>query len=214
MQRGTTELDRELPVKLTEHEIAERGETIAAKMLRVKTLRKKRREDLRSINAQIEAELDTVQSIAETIMGGVEARKQGDLFVSDEVVPSQGEAAAALAEVAERVEPVLYHRDGAICRKDPCKRRHLSAEQLDKAGIVREGKQPFEPSEAESDPRPKCSACGTVLTAMEVVKKLGLCETCQVEGEPVGIFEHEEQYEERERELLEEGVELPATRVE
>jgi len=176
MARGTTVMDRELPVKLTEHEIAERGESIAAKMLRVKALRKKRREDLRSINAQIESELDNVQQIAETIMSGVEARKQSEMFVGDEVVPSQTEATAALAQVAKLVQ---WHRDGAMCRKDPCKRRHLTPEQLDKAGVVREG-QPIEP-EAEA-PTQVCMGCGADITGLSATERVkGMCEGCQVQ---------------------------------
>lgn len=182
MQRGTTTMDRELPVKLNEHEIAERGEVIASKMLRVKQLRKKRREDFRNMTAQIDAELDNMQQIAETIMSGVEARKQSDLRFGDEVVPSQTEATEALAEVEKRASerPTEYHKNGEICRRDVCKRRHMSAEQCRAAGIVIEG-DPIAP-EGEGKPAvavgSPCPGCDKPLeTATEAVK--GLCETCQ-----------------------------------
>lgn len=216
MQRGTSTMDRELPVKLTATEIQERGESMAAKMVRVKTLRKKRRDDLRAINAQIEAELDTVQSIAETIMSGIEARKQGDLFVGDQVVgadpnvPTTEESAQALAKVAETAgeSPAVFHKDGKICRKDPCKKRHLTALQCrtneivpegDEIGSVPQSEAPAaETNEASGEtsapagetesaegetiaPSSACIGCGkdlAELSAMERAKKI--CEECQL----------------------------------
>lgn len=227
MQRGTTEMDRELPVKLNADEVNERAETMATKLIHIGSLRKKRREDLRSVNALIESELDEVQRLARTIIDGVEQRKQADLRFGDEVVPSATEATAALAKVAEIAEVKRWHRDGALCRGENCRKRiHvMDPEALRANGIVVEGDEPFEgqgehegvepeadgiSSESDEDPRPRCSGCGEVLSALEVVKKLGLCEPCQMqphenvdlppaEDEAISIFEHEE----REREARE-----------
>jgi len=174
-------MDRELPVKLTEHEVAEKGESIAAKMLRVKKLRKTRREHFKNMTAQIDAELDNMEQIAETIVAGTEARKQGDMFVDDEVVPSQGEAAAALAEVAKRAPE--YHKNGELCRRDVCKRRHMTAEVCRAQGIKVEG-DPLVPETvaaaitlALGSPCPGCEK--PLESAVEVLK--GLCETCQTQ---------------------------------
>lgn len=101
MQKGTTMADQELPVRLTPEDVQARAETLASKLMHIATLRKKRRDDLRSINALIEAELDEVQRLARVIVDGVEARRQGEIEFADELVPSKAEAAAALARVAE-----------------------------------------------------------------------------------------------------------------
>lgn len=199
MQRGTTTMDRELPVKLSEHEIAERGETIATKMLRVKALRKKRREDFRNMSAQIDAELDNIETLAETIVNGMENRKQAELFV-DQV--RDAEAQETLAAVAEGIEiegngeakadsEKRFHRDGALCRKDPCKRRHLTAEQLRANEIVPEGEEIGSVTQADGEAkRPEvgspCPGCDQpIASAMEAVK--GLCESCQLSkgGDPL-----------------------------
>lgn len=279
--RGTTQLDRELPVKLTPDEIEARAESIAAKLIHIGSLRKKRREDLRSINALIESEMDEVERLARVISDGVESRKQADIRFGDEVVPSSTEAGAALAEVmkvAGDATPQRFHRDGGLCRKTNCRKKvHHTAEALRANGIQVEGDElmpevptqvlcgaaatvmiqngdgddsityscdehvrslqaenfvsmqaydgaepqacrgwkpavvpelpaeeedveaiedeqievdGFEASgdgdqavegEADEDVRAKCAGCGTVLSPTEIVKKLGRCETCQVQ---------------------------------
>lgn len=182
MQTGTTVMSRELPVKLTEHEVAERAESMAAKLIQIGSLRKKRREDLRSINALIESELDEVQRIARVIADGVEARKQSDIKFGDEVVPSQAEATQALAEVAKFAE--RYHRNGALCRKDPCKRAHHAPEALRAQGIKVEGDE-LAPAEGEPPLAETCGGCDKQLEGIERVKRL--CETCQTSdgGDPL-----------------------------
>ncbi len=101
-------------------------------------------------------------------------------------LPSTNDAAAALAKVAAIVE-VRYHSKGERCEKATCGRRHLTLEQLEAAGIKPEdGARVGTPAatdtdDAAEDPRAKCAGCGAVLKASEVVKRMGLCETCQVQ---------------------------------
>lgn len=95
-------MEQEVSVKLTVEEIAERGETLAAKMLHVEHLRRKKREDGKSTQALIDAELDECERLARVICDQEELQKQGDLFVDDEV------ATRALAGVA-----------AAVCTCDP-----------------------------------------------------------------------------------------------
>lgn len=186
MQRGTKVTDPELPVKLTDEQMIQRAQIMAGKLTRIQALRKKRREDLRSINALIESELDEVQRIANTIITAEEMRKQSELHFDEDprnqerVEPTAGEAQDALAKVAQLAEvmPPKFHAKGERCDKNPCRRRHLSEEQLRANGIEPEGAA--ETAE-EEDVRAKCTGCNAVLTATEVVKKLGLCESCQVQ---------------------------------
>jgi len=185
MRRGTTEMDAELPVKLNEHEVAERAESMASKLVHIGTLRKKRREDLRSINALIETELDEVQRLARTIVDGVEARKQADLRFGDEVVPSQVEATEALAHVAEIVEPAKrWHRDGALCKADNCRKRihYENADVLRTNGVVVEG-DPLEPEQPAQISAQLCIGCGANITGLSAIERVkGVCEGCQMEG--------------------------------
>lgn len=193
MQRGTTEMDREVPVKLTEHEVAERAEIMSAKLLRVKALKRQRREAHRNLTAQIEAELEEANRIARVVAEGIEARKQSELKYGDEVVPSASEATAALAELEKRSQERApeYHKNGELCKRDVCKRRHLTLEQARAAGIKVEG-DPITPEGAEGEGKPTlavgspCPGCDKNLeTATEALK--GLCESCQTSkgGDPL-----------------------------
>ncbi len=179
MQKGST-MDQVVPVKLSEHEVAERAEIMSAKLLRVKSLKRQRRETFRNFTAQIEAELEEANRIARVVAEGIEARKQSDLKFGDEVVPSTSEATEALAEIEKRAAERApeYHKNGELCKRDVCKRRHMSAEQCRAAGIVIEG-DPIAPDEkvprAVGSPCPGCDK--PLETATEAVK--GLCEACQ-----------------------------------
>lgn len=74
-------LDKTVGVKLTDEQVSERGALMAAKVIYVGTLRKKRREDLRSINAEIESNLDEIERLARVVTNHEENRAQADLFV-------------------------------------------------------------------------------------------------------------------------------------
>lgn len=224
MQTGS-KMDTMVPVRLSDDDIRERGELLAQKNIQIGALRKKRREQLRSINAQIESDLDECDRLSRIIQDGVEARKQGDLFVGDQVVRDPAatqEATEVLAEVAAMTEerPTRYHGDGALCKRDTCRRRrHLTLEQCQTNGIVAEG-QPIgdtgelapapedREEEPESDGPPQCVGCNEELTAMEIVKKLGLCEKCQLQKpEEVNVREPEASSEVDEIEAVAEAIE-------
>jgi len=95
MRKGAA-MDEEVRVRLTDQELIDRGNVMSAKVEHIGQLRKKRREDLRSINAIIESEQDEVERLARVIRKAEEARNQGELFVDDQV------ATETLAEVARR----------------------------------------------------------------------------------------------------------------
>jgi polysaccharide deacetylase 2 family uncharacterized protein YibQ len=88
-----TTMETEVNVKLTDAEIVERAQTLAAKVQHVAVLREKKREDAKSTQALIDAELDEVECLARVIGDQEELRKQGELFVD------QATAARTLAQV-------------------------------------------------------------------------------------------------------------------
>jgi hypothetical protein len=99
MRRNATlpEMERPLPVRLTDSEMADRAQEIAAKISLVKVLRKKKRDDARNTQVLIDNELDQVELLAEAITDARELRKQGELFVDQET------ATRALAQVGQAV---------------------------------------------------------------------------------------------------------------
>jgi hypothetical protein len=90
-----TTMEKPVPVRLTDPEMADRAQEIAAKILHVKVLRKKKRDDARNVQALIDNELDLVEVLADTITGARELRKQGELFAD------QDTATRTLAEVGK-----------------------------------------------------------------------------------------------------------------
>ncbi len=90
-----TTMEKPVPVRLTDPEMADRAQEIAAKILLVKVLRKKKRDDARNTQALIDSELDLVEVLADTITGARELRKQGELFADQET------AVHTLAEVGK-----------------------------------------------------------------------------------------------------------------
>lgn len=108
------EMDREVSVRLTDSEIIERAQNLAAKIEHVKILRRKRREDLRSANALIESELDEVERLARVIGSQEELRKQGELFAQDTAVGVLGELGrreSGTGEVLPASAPPLADHD-------------------------------------------------------------------------------------------------------
>lgn len=103
MQRGTTTMDRELPVKLSDDEIIERAQTLATKIGTVEALREKKARDAKNTQALIDSELDEIQRLARVINESEELRKQGDLTFD------QVQATEVLADVAKRVLPTDAH---------------------------------------------------------------------------------------------------------
>ena len=97
MRKGAT-MDDEVSVKLTVEEIAERGETIARKLIHIGAMRKQAKEAAATSKALIDSELDEVERLARVIGEQEELRRQGDLRFDQ--VPSPAEAQEALAKVA------------------------------------------------------------------------------------------------------------------
>jgi len=93
------EIAREVRVKLSDEDLIARAQTMAAKVEHIQHLRRKKRDDSRSLQALIESELDEVERLARVINAQEELRRQGDLFVADEIV-DQETATRALAEAA------------------------------------------------------------------------------------------------------------------
>jgi hypothetical protein len=94
----TTTMDQPVRVKLTDETLIEYGQHMAAKLLHVGVLRKKKADDAKSTQALIDEELDEAQRLARIITETEEERRQGDLHFGD--VPSTSEAQEALAQVA------------------------------------------------------------------------------------------------------------------
>lgn len=88
-----SDMQTEVPVKLSDEELLERGESLAQKMLHIETLRTKKKNDAKRTQGLIDEELEEAARLARTITGQEDARKQGDLFVGDQA------ATDALAQV-------------------------------------------------------------------------------------------------------------------
>lgn len=102
MQRGTRTDDPELPVRLSTEDLAERAETMAAKVKRISFLRDKKAKDAKSTQALIDDELDLLDALATTVQAAEEMRKQSELKFEE--MPDQVKAREALAEVARLAE--------------------------------------------------------------------------------------------------------------
>ena len=89
-------MDETTRVRLSDDELIQRAETLAAKIQHVAHLRAKAKEDAKSAREVIEAEIDEIERLARVISEQEEERRQGELFVS------QGEAEKALGEVGAR----------------------------------------------------------------------------------------------------------------
>lgn len=98
-------VNAEVFVRLDDAKKAELAESMASKIQRVEQLRTKKKVDAKATQAQIDAELDNLASMARIIADDGENRKQGELFVGD------GEAQSALAEVAKRATPCTDRAD-------------------------------------------------------------------------------------------------------
>jgi len=92
-------MDVEVRVRLSDAEIIERAQTMAAKVSHIEVLRKKKSDDSKNTQALIDTELDEVQRLARVICEQEEERRQGDLFA-----PTPGQAVDALANVAATAE--------------------------------------------------------------------------------------------------------------
>lgn len=94
--------DREVVVKLALSEVLERAEAMARRVAEVQRLRVKKAADAKGTQALIDSALDEIERLGRVITAQEELRKQGDLFVGDEVVPSTAESTQALALIAEQ----------------------------------------------------------------------------------------------------------------
>lgn len=215
MQRGTRVDDPALPVVLSESRINEKARELAKIMGEVEQLEARKA----AANKKAQKEIDERESVAHRIAAEIrnqeEFRDQSTLtFEEDQAKraePTLGEASAALAEIARRVEafvlpekcskcegpvaavtdtravlpsgddnPALDKVAGWICSNEECLESFMVVDQVAEEATG-------EPA-TEPDERAKCAGCDTVLSAIEIVKKLGLCETCQVQPhEPVDV---------------------------
>ncbi len=112
-----TGLDKTIGVALTDIQVRERGEMLAAKVIYVETLRKKLRDDSKSTREEIKQTEKAIGALSRVITNHSENKSQRDLFIHE--VP-QEEATKALAEVAKRADPLpsqphQYRGDGATC---------------------------------------------------------------------------------------------------
>ena len=89
------DMSQEVPVKLTDDELLERGKTLAEKNLHIESLQAKKKADAKRTQGFIDEELAEAARLARVITGQEEVRKQADLFVGDVV------ATDALAQVGE-----------------------------------------------------------------------------------------------------------------
>lgn len=117
---------QELPVKLSDDDRAARVDTLLAKLEYIESLQRKKRDDAKSTQTLIDAELEECQRLRRVLREDTELRKQGDLRFGDEVVPSSAEATEALAKVAEAAEklpsePHAFEPTDAMAEDDPCR---------------------------------------------------------------------------------------------
>lgn len=97
MQQGL-KLDEEVPVKLTDDQLLQRGQTLAEKIEYRGTLVSSAKADAAKWKEQISEVDSEIARLGRVILDAYEMRKQGDLRFE------KAEAAATLAEVAKRVE--------------------------------------------------------------------------------------------------------------
>ena len=101
MRKGST-MDEEVLVPLRPSQVLERAQVMAAKVLHVAILRKKKADDARAAQVLIDAELDEVERLARVISSGEEDKKQGELFVEETL--DKAAATEVLAEIGKRAE--------------------------------------------------------------------------------------------------------------
>ena len=83
--RDENPMDAAVRVKLTEEQVADRGRALAEKLGIVKTIRDMKKADNDRHQTMIDAALDEAEAIRLEILEGAEEKRQGDLFVGEEV---------------------------------------------------------------------------------------------------------------------------------
>jgi hypothetical protein len=196
MLTGTDVMSKPLWVAMSDDEWKSHVSALLRHLERVDELEAQRAAVAKKFKEYIDDEMDEVQRLRRVLTDDGQQMTLAEATVdNDPNIVAQEDATEALAAVAEAAEQLApqFHAKGDRCKREHCKRRHLTAEQL-------------RANEIEPEGPPKCSGCAAELTAIEIVKKLGLCETCQVQPEAPGIFEYEEQ---RERGVFLKDIEDP-----
>ena len=137
------EQEQEVRVRLTDADIVDRAQELAAKVQHVKILRRKRREDLRAANALIESELDEIERLAGVITDQQELRKQGELFVdqatAETVLAEVGKAACTCPPGdAPLIDCPLHGEDAPRAESTAALHASLERDELDAADLADE----------------------------------------------------------------------------
>lgn len=182
MQTGTTVMAKPLWVPMDEAERKSYVDHLLRHLTRVDELEQQQAAFQKKQRGLISAEMIEIHRLRRVLADDGQQMTLAEARI-DDVTPTPEQATSALAEVAKRVE-VRWHKDGKLCTSDTCKRRHVPEQALRNAGV-----EPEQPAAAvEDQPQdgpPKCNGCGAPLSAMEILRKLGVCTTC--ETQPAGV---------------------------
>jgi hypothetical protein len=123
MQRGTTVADPELPVKLKDQELLDRGQHLAEMISQRAALVAAKASENKKRQGEIDEMDDEIARLARVISEGFENRSQMDLF-SDQLSPD--ESKRRLAEVAARAAKHPFVANETLI--DACSRRGCGAQ--------------------------------------------------------------------------------------
>lgn len=170
MLTGSDVMSRPLWVAMDADERKAHVDSLLRHLERVDELRDQRAKAVKKFAEQIDEELDEVMRLRRVLRDDGRQMTLADATVDDvPAEPSKAEATKALADVAQHAERPAprFHKRGELCTNGgPCKRRHLSLDQLHEAGLEPQGGV-------------LCPGCEqNTLTAIEAVK--GCCESCQL----------------------------------
>lgn len=170
-----TGMDKLVGTRLTPARREEIGQMIAVKVVDVATLRDKRREDFKSLNAQIKSEQDTIDELARMLIRDQETVAQGELFIG-QTRETKEQVQRALAGVACHAgetkdplpsQPHTYRGGGETCklcdsdRKDGVHVDEVPA--VDEAAPLIRDHQFVEALREDVSDVPKCSSCGKTM---------------------------------------------------
>jgi len=118
----TDSMDYEVTTKLSQKQIEERAMRLARKQVERTGLERRKRTITREINGEIKEVTAEIEVLAEQVVSGEEALRQGDLPFSGATAPKpatgkdhvpgrvgDADAKTALSKVAERVDPEISH---------------------------------------------------------------------------------------------------------
>lgn len=112
MRQGSTVLEAEIPVKLSDDDREARHASLLFHLGEAERLEAKKKADAKATQELIDNEWAECYRLRRVLLDDQENRKQGDLRFGDDVVPSSAEATAALAEVARATGETDDHGAG------------------------------------------------------------------------------------------------------